>query len=98
LCKYLSVAKKLAVIINRKYAFLSNGITMMRDPRVFHIEDNNWFKKYQDQVTFEVDNSNAAWTEGGPELVIEEAQQRLRKEGWDSLRPALSVTIRFVYL
>jgi hypothetical protein len=36
-----------------------------------------------------------AWTEGGPELIINEAQKRLRKEGWDSVRPALTTTIRF---
>lgn len=68
----------------------------MRDSRVFHIDDNYWIKKYNGQVMFEVQKFNA-WTEGGPELVIEEAQQRLRKEGWDSLRPALAVTIRSVY-
>jgi hypothetical protein len=27
-------------------------------------------------------------------LIVSEAQQRLRKEGWDSVRPALSTTIR----
>jgi hypothetical protein len=68
----------------------------MRDSRIFHIEDSDWIKKYNNQVTFEAQKSEA-WTEGGPELIIEEAQKRLRKEGWDSLRPALSVTIRFVY-
>jgi hypothetical protein len=68
----------------------------MQDSRIFHIDNSDWIKKYNDQAMFEAQKCNA-WTEGGPELVIEEAQQRLRKEGWGSLRPALSVTIRFVY-
>jgi hypothetical protein len=35
-----------------------------------------------------------AWVEGGPELIIKEARERLRREGWSSVRPALSTTIR----
>jgi hypothetical protein len=38
-----------------------------------------------------------AWTEGGPDLVIEEAQKRLREQGWNAVRPALSTTIRLVF-
>jgi hypothetical protein len=37
-----------------------------------------------------------AWTEDGPESVIEKAQVRLRQEGWDGIRPALATTIRSV--
>lgn len=35
-----------------------------------------------------------AWSRGGPQIVKEEALKRLAEEGWDSLRPALSITVR----
>ena len=46
-------------------------------------------------VRFEAQNYNA-WTEAGPERVLREAEARLRKGGWDDVRPALSVTVRSV--
>ena len=47
-------------------------------------------------VIFEVTKSNA-WTEGEANFVIEEAQKRLREQGWGAVRPALSTTIRSVF-
>jgi hypothetical protein len=44
-------------------------------------------------VQFEVQKTNA-WVDVGPEVVIKEAQERLCRQGWDILRPALSVTVR----
>jgi hypothetical protein len=44
-------------------------------------------------VQFEVQKTNA-WVDVGPEVVIKEAQERLSRQGWDVLRPALSVTVR----
>jgi hypothetical protein len=38
-----------------------------------------------------------AWTEGGPDLILSEAQKRLKKEGWDATRPALTTTVRFAF-
>ena len=35
-----------------------------------------------------------AWTEAGPDVIIAEAQERLRQNGWEDVRPALSTSIR----
>lgn len=43
----------------------------------------------------EIQNSQA-WTEDGPEVVLEEAQKRVLQRGWTATRPALSVTVRYV--
>jgi hypothetical protein len=51
---------------------------------------------YAPLVIFEALKSKA-WTEGGADFVIEEAQKRLRKQGWDAVRTALSTTIRLVF-
>ena len=92
---------------------LTNGI--LRDKRVFHIDDQQWISMYNDQglesacrhlfalylyyvslVVFEAQKFKA-WTEGGPDLVIEETQKRLREQGWNAVRPALSTTIRLMF-
>jgi hypothetical protein len=44
-------------------------------------------------VIFEA-QSKRAWVDAKPDVVIMEAQERLRLEGWTNLRPALSTTIR----
>lgn len=44
-------------------------------------------------VNFEA-TKRKAWTKAGPDVIIAEAQERLRKKGWDDVRPALSVTVR----
>ncbi|KAJ6512834.1 hypothetical protein C8R45DRAFT_961512 [Mycena sanguinolenta] len=70
---------------------LTNGI--IRDSRVMHIPDNDFISKYNKQVIFEA-QAYKAWSEGGPEVVIQKALARQRNEGWDATRPALSVTVR----
>lgn len=35
------------------------------------------------------------WTDGGSRLVMEEAPKRLARQGWDDVRPALSLTVRY---
>ncbi|KAJ7466992.1 hypothetical protein FB451DRAFT_1483962 [Mycena latifolia] len=72
-------------------ADLTNGI--MRDQRVMHFTDTNFISKYNNQMTFESNMFNP-WTHGGPEIVIREALARQCNEGWDSVRPAVSLTIR----
>ncbi|KAJ7270795.1 hypothetical protein C8J57DRAFT_292412 [Mycena rebaudengoi] len=72
-------------------AELTNGI--MRDERILHFTDNDFISKYNKQVAFEA-AATRAWVEGGPEVVIKEALVRQRKEGWNSVRPAISVTVR----
>ncbi|KAF9056034.1 hypothetical protein BJ165DRAFT_1521989 [Panaeolus papilionaceus] len=53
-------------------------------------------------AAFELNNALAmfevqkfgAWSKVGPKVVMEEAPKRLRKEGWNSVRPAISTTVR----
>ncbi|KAG2122778.1 hypothetical protein DEU56DRAFT_983975 [Suillus clintonianus] len=70
---------------------LSNGL--MRDDRVFHINCNNWISMYNEQVMFEI-TARKAWDHEGLETVKELAQKRLKENGWDDVRPAMSVTVR----
>ncbi|KAJ6545090.1 hypothetical protein DFH09DRAFT_1040591 [Mycena vulgaris] len=72
-------------------ADLTNGV--MKDLRVLHFTDNDFLSKYNKQVQLEISVSNP-WPEGGPELVIREALKRQRDEGWDSVRRAVSLTVR----
>ncbi|KAF9011149.1 hypothetical protein BDQ17DRAFT_1345591 [Cyathus striatus] len=69
---------------------LTNGL--LRDPRIFHAE-SNWVEKYNQQIMFEGQYYNG-WDNGGIEHVRKEALKRLKIKGWDSVRPALSFTVR----
>ncbi|CAA7268089.1 unnamed protein product [Cyclocybe aegerita] len=57
---------------------ISNGI--MKDSRVFRIDSDDWIEKYN--------------KEGGANTVKDQALQRLKREGWHSVRPALATTVR----
>ncbi|KAJ7588129.1 hypothetical protein C8J56DRAFT_860833 [Mycena floridula] len=74
-------------------ASVSNAI--LRDERIFHItgQDPNWISMYNNQVMLEV-TKTLAWIKAGAKTVIKEAQERLARGGWDSVRPALSTTVR----
>ncbi|KIK02046.1 hypothetical protein K443DRAFT_6458 [Laccaria amethystina LaAM-08-1] len=72
-------------------ASISNGI--LRDQRVFHVDSDDWFDKYNLQVEFEA-NEVKAWIGSGPKMVKEEAIKRLKREGWQSVRHALALTVR----
>ncbi|KAG2126940.1 hypothetical protein DEU56DRAFT_821582 [Suillus clintonianus] len=71
--------------------YLTNGL--MRDERAFHIGQNDWITKYNQQVTFEA-TARRAWHSDGLETIKEQAQKRLKEKGWNDVRPALSVTVR----
>jgi hypothetical protein len=47
------------------------------------------------QVTFE-NSVRRGWLHGGARKVKKEALDRLNSSGWDDLRPALRMTIRYV--
>ncbi|KAK2462606.1 hypothetical protein APHAL10511_005339 [Amanita phalloides] len=70
---------------------LSNAL--VSDPRVFHIADNNFFEKYNQQIIFEATHSKA-WVDSGSKDVMIQAPKRLQSQGWDSVRPAIQVTVR----
>ncbi|PPQ99536.1 hypothetical protein CVT24_005326 [Panaeolus cyanescens] len=70
---------------------ISNGL--MREPRVFHINSPDWFEKLNNQIMFEVGRSGG-WSNVGPKVIMEDAPKRLRKGGWESVRPAISTTVR----
>ncbi|KAG7089030.1 hypothetical protein E1B28_010741 [Marasmius oreades] len=70
---------------------LSNAI--MTDPRVFHLAKSEWISQLNEQLNAEV-MVHGGWKDAGPAQIISEANARLAKEGWDKVRPALSVTIR----
>ncbi|KAH9846628.1 hypothetical protein C2E23DRAFT_890715 [Lenzites betulinus] len=70
---------------------LTNGL--LADSRVFAITEQDFSDRYNRQVLFELSQTKA-WSEGGSRRVIAEAPVRLAAEGWDSLRPALSLTVR----
>jgi hypothetical protein len=46
-------------------------------------------------VMFEM-RTNDAWSGVGAKRVLEEAPERLKTSGWNSLRPALDVTVKCV--
>ncbi|KIK02047.1 hypothetical protein K443DRAFT_6459 [Laccaria amethystina LaAM-08-1] len=81
-----SLVGKTDAIVN-----LSNGI--LREPRVFHIDSQDWFIKYNTQASFEA-RFYKAWVNDGPKTIQKEAPQRLEREGWPPVRKALACTVR----
>ncbi|KAI0735556.1 hypothetical protein C8Q76DRAFT_668229 [Earliella scabrosa] len=72
---------------------LSNAI--LTDSRIFHMTDINWVNMYNKQMMFELTAARAGdWADSGSKRVIEEFPARLNREGWDSARPALSISVR----
>ncbi|TRM66264.1 hypothetical protein BD626DRAFT_546575 [Schizophyllum amplum] len=78
------------LIQSRNGALLTNGLLL--DKRVFHAT-GNFFDLYNKQAQSEC-NTVRAWTSTGPEGIMRELPERLAREGWSSVRPALSVTLR----
>ncbi|TFK52145.1 hypothetical protein OE88DRAFT_1657225 [Heliocybe sulcata] len=70
---------------------ITNGI--MRDERVFVIDDPSFPDKLRDQMIFEC-QATKAWETEGPEAIKEDALRRQRQNGWADVRPALAMTIR----
>lgn len=74
---------------------ITNGI--LRDYRVFHIEDPNFLDMYNKQVIFEAQKWGAL-TEGGSEHITSEMLKLQQSDGWNVVRPALSTTIRAYFM
>ncbi|KAF9259402.1 hypothetical protein L218DRAFT_1003870 [Marasmius fiardii PR-910] len=70
---------------------LTNAI--MTDSRVFHLTTSEWISQLNKQLNAEMIGFGG-WRDAEPLQIISEAKERLEKEGWDKVRPALSVTIR----
>ncbi|KAG7091316.1 hypothetical protein E1B28_010360 [Marasmius oreades] len=71
--------------------FFSNAI--MLDSRAFHVGDPDWGKKFNLQMRIE-NSHHKSWAPFGPEKLFREVEDRLAREGWESVRPALSTTVR----
>ncbi|KZP28930.1 hypothetical protein FIBSPDRAFT_927324 [Athelia psychrophila] len=72
------------------FSDMMNGI--LRDPRAFQINPSKFFEMYPRQANYENISRNA-WFDVGASTVKKEARQRLKKSGWDDVRPALRSTI-----
>ncbi|KZT06216.1 uncharacterized protein LAESUDRAFT_184545 [Laetiporus sulphureus 93-53] len=70
---------------------LSNA--MLEDPRIVHINDNSFLQVYSEQALFEAE-MDGVWLTGSAKEVIADAPERQRKEGWASVRAAISTTVR----
>ncbi|KAK0469496.1 uncharacterized protein EV420DRAFT_1494816 [Desarmillaria tabescens] len=72
-------------------ASISNAV--LADNRAFHISDPRFVSMYNLQVQHEATN-HGAWTDAGPAQIKKEVHARLQTGGWNSVRPAISVSIR----
>ncbi|PFH53141.1 hypothetical protein AMATHDRAFT_45764 [Amanita thiersii Skay4041] len=70
--------------------YLASAI--LRDIRIFHVPYPGWQDRYKDQVKMEM-LKKGGWSGVDPEDIRAEVVVRLEKEGWDSVRPAPSVTV-----
>ncbi|EGO19967.1 hypothetical protein SERLADRAFT_442779 [Serpula lacrymans var. lacrymans S7.9] len=69
------------------------------DYRVFFTDSWDWNEKLHEQVAFELHVNNGwRWDAEYPIHIREEACQRLKESGWDSLRPAIETTMQSVLL
>ncbi|KAF9259390.1 hypothetical protein L218DRAFT_933775 [Marasmius fiardii PR-910] len=79
------------VEVQRALEPLTNAI--VTDSRVFHLTTSEWISQLNKQLNAEVIGFGG-WRDAEPIQIISEAKERLKKEGWNKVRPALSVTIR----
>lgn len=61
---------------------------ILRDRRMFHLSGNNWMSMYERQVMYETLVCRGWTNDVGPQLVLQEAQLRIKKEGWDGSPPS----------
>ncbi|KIJ31284.1 hypothetical protein M422DRAFT_267089 [Sphaerobolus stellatus SS14] len=71
---------------------LSNALMM--DERCFKLDDPSFIRKYNDYLVMEMHNAGAWQDTKDPQELINLANARLARDGWDKVRPALSVTLR----
>ncbi|KAL0954421.1 hypothetical protein HGRIS_003407 [Hohenbuehelia grisea] len=74
---------------------ITNGL--LRDTRAFYMDDPRWLQLYNTQVQYEIAQTKA-WVDGSAKEIMSKAKARLRQEGWDSVRPALALTIRAYFM
>ncbi|KAI0735555.1 hypothetical protein C8Q76DRAFT_286467 [Earliella scabrosa] len=69
---------------------------LLSDTRVFHISDNDFLVKWNKQMKFELTHARAPedWMSGGAKRIIEDLPRRVSTEGWNYVRPALSLMLR----
>ncbi|KAL0580420.1 hypothetical protein V5O48_001573 [Marasmius crinis-equi] len=70
---------------------LSDGL--MRDWRVFNVPGSSWYIKLEQLMRTASSRLNA-WVFDDANTVVRELEGRVSRDGWDSMRPVLSLTVR----
>ncbi|KAJ7649926.1 hypothetical protein FB45DRAFT_5817 [Roridomyces roridus] len=80
--------------VPQSFVDISNGL--LRDTRTMHLLNDEFMKQYDGQLRLEMWSTRpwTPWPDADSEVVIQEALERQRSSGWDSVRGSLSLTIR----
>ncbi|KAL0480692.1 hypothetical protein AKO1_007019 [Acrasis kona] len=71
---------------------------ILEEPRAFALRSNDDLNKLQMLLSFSQQMRNAIGPQFSAEKIISTYNDRLKTEGWDKVRPALSVTVRALYM
>ncbi|KZT33149.1 TPR-like protein [Sistotremastrum suecicum HHB10207 ss-3] len=95
--KITKLVKRGPMIMGELQAFEVLSNCLITERRAFYL-DPAWARKLEDQATMEITNWNGwPWPlVNDPAKVIEQAKERVRTKGWESARPALSVSVRIL--
>ncbi|KAI1798214.1 hypothetical protein LXA43DRAFT_1107045 [Ganoderma leucocontextum] len=66
--------------------------TLIIDDRAFHITDKNWLDLYNRQLSVEITHARG-WSDSGARKIMEQIPPKLKADGWDAVRPAISITV-----
>ncbi|KAJ3869181.1 hypothetical protein EV359DRAFT_77009 [Lentinula novae-zelandiae] len=92
--KRVSTSENLQTVKARLGVLEDMRNALLRDSRVFRVQESDFLMKLNDQVRSEANHFKAWSPETGPEILQGEVMKRLWKEGWDSVRPALTHIVR----
>ncbi|KZS90961.1 hypothetical protein SISNIDRAFT_496844 [Sistotremastrum niveocremeum HHB9708] len=95
--KITKLVKRGPMIMGELQAFEVLSNCLITERRAFYL-DPAWARKLEDQATMEITNWNGwPWPlVNDPAKVMEQAKERVRTKGWESARPALSVSVRIL--
>ncbi|KAF9041913.1 hypothetical protein BDZ89DRAFT_301423 [Hymenopellis radicata] len=69
--------------------------SLITDERVFHIDCDNWLDLINQQLQLEEGHYHPWPRHASPSQMMTQAPEKLKKEGWRSVRMALTMNIRF---